>query len=61
MVRNCLKRRFREILRLAPWREGTAGDLAVIAHRQAAQARFTDLEQELTLGLRHAGLLVGGE
>jgi len=60
VVRNRIKRRFREILRGAPWLEAVAGDLAVIAHPPAAQASFAELEGELRLGLRRAHLTEEG-
>jgi ribonuclease P protein component len=56
VVRNRIKRRFREILRLAPWQSGTVADLAVIAHPPAAEANFAALEAELSVALRRAGL-----
>jgi ribonuclease P protein component len=56
VVRNRLKRRFRDILRNAPWQEGLIADLAVIAHPPAAEASFAELEEELRLALRRAHL-----
>ena len=56
VVRNHIKRRFREILRLAPWRAEIAGDFAVIAHKEAAGASFAELERELLQALGRAQL-----
>ena len=61
VVRNHLKRRFREILRLAHWEPEAAGDLAAIAHREAAGATFAELEAELLLALERAGWLAEGD
>jgi len=57
VVRNRLRRRFREILRQSAWRDDAAGDLAVIAHREAATASYAELEQELRRALERARLV----
>ena len=55
VVRNKIRRRLREILRLLPLREGF--DLVISVRPAAAQATFFDLKTELTLLLKRARVL----
>ena len=55
VVRNRIRRRLRELLRLLPVSEGY--DLVITARPEAAKASFAELKAELTLLLRRARLL----
>ena len=55
VVRNRLRRRLREILRLTPLKEGF--DLLISARNEAAAANFQSLKAELLLLLKRAQLL----
>ena len=57
MVRNRIKRRLREILRLNPLLEGF--DIVIVARQAAAEANFQTLEAELMMLLKRAKLLEG--
>jgi ribonuclease P protein component len=55
VVRNRVRRRLREVLRLTPVREGF--DVVVTVRPDAATASFWDLKAELTMLLKRARLL----
>jgi ribonuclease P protein component len=57
VVRNKVRRRLREILRLLPLREGF--DLVISVRPAAAATTFFDLKTELTLLLKRARVLDG--
>jgi ribonuclease P protein component len=55
VVRNRVRRRLREAIRMLPFQEGY--DVVISVRPEAAPASFHDLKQELTLLLRRARLL----
>ena len=55
VIRNRVRRRLREILRLLPLREGF--DVVITVRQEAAQATFQALQTELQTLLRRAKLL----
>jgi ribonuclease P protein component len=57
VVRNKLRRRLREALRVLPLKEGC--DVLVSVRPEAAVVSFQDLTAELKLLLKRAGLLLG--
>jgi ribonuclease P protein component len=57
VVRNRIKRRLREVLRLSALAEGY--DIVIVARPAAAETDFQALKTELTLLLKRAKLLEG--
>ena len=57
VVRNRVKRRLREIIRLTPLPPGW--DIVLIARPQVAAARYDDIEKSVRGLLTRAGLLTG--
>lgn len=57
VVRNKVKRRMREVARLAPTKPGW--DLIFVAHSEAATARHQDIEAAMKGLLQRAHLLEG--
>jgi ribonuclease P protein component len=55
VVRNRVRRRLREVLRLSPVREGF--DIVITVRTDAATASFWDLKAELAMLLKRARLL----
>jgi ribonuclease P protein component len=55
VIRNRIRRRLRELLRILPLSEGY--DLVISVRPEAAQASFHELKTELTMLLKRARLL----